>query len=360
MTMAIETTTIDEQKLEAFIGLAANEAGAALNAALVALGDELGLYKAMADGQPVDAATVAGRTGTHERYVLEWLNVQAASGFVLYDPETKTYTLPPEHAIVLADDSTPAAMGGNFQSVRAAVAATDQLIERFKDGEGLGWHEQHQCLWHGTDRSFAVGYNANLVSSWLPALDGVVDKLQAGASVADVGCGHGTSTILMAQAFPASRFVGFDYHEASVVTARERAAAAGVEDRVRFEVAGASDFGGEGYDLVAFFDSFHDLGDPVAAASRAAAVLAPGGTCMLVEPFAHDEVQDNINPVGRLYYGFSTLVCTPGSLSQPGRAGLGTQAGEARLREALQAGGFATVRRAAETELNLVLEARPA
>ena len=198
----------------------------------------------------------------------------------------------------------------------------------------------------------------NLVAAWLPALDGVFDKLQAGASVADVGCGHGTSTILMAQAFPASRFVGFDYHEASVATARERAAEAGVEDRVPFEVAGAADFAGEGYDLVAFFDAFHDLGDPVAAARHAAAVLAPGGSCMLVEPFAHDEVQDNINPIGRMYYGFSTLVCTPGSLSQPGRAGLGTQAGEARLREALQAGGFATVRRAAETELNLVLEAR--
>ena len=351
-------TNIDEQKLEAFIGHVATELGAALNAALVTLGDELGLYKAMADGQPVQPAELAARTGTQERYVREWLNVQAASGFVVYDPEAAAYVLPPEHALVLADDASPFSMIGAFQSANAAVAARERLPERFIDGEGVGWHEHHHGLWHGTERAFAVSYRAALVAEWLPALDGVVAKLEAGALVADVGCGHGASTILMAEAFPASRFVGVDYHAGSIETARERAEQAGVADRVSFQVAGAAEYDGEGYDLVAFFDSFHDLGDPLGAARHAAAKLAPGGTCMLVEPYAGDRVEDNLNPIGRLYYGYSTLVCTPGSLSQPGRAGLGTQAGEATLRDVLQAGGFGTVRRAAETPLNLVLEAK--
>jgi SAM-dependent methyltransferase len=351
-------TDIDEQKLEAFIGHAATEAGAALNAALVTLGDELGLYKAMADGQPVTPADLAARTGTQERYIREWLNVQAASGFVVYDEEAAGYVLPPEHALVLADDSSPFSLTGTFEAANAAVAVRDRLGERFVDGDGVGWHEHHHGLWHGTERSFAASYRTHLVAEWLPALDGVVEKLQAGARVADVGCGHGAATILMAQAFPASRFVGVDYHAVSIATARQRAVDEGVSDRVTFEVAGAADLAGEGYDLVAFFDAFHDLGDPLAAARRAAAALAPDGTCMLVEPYAGDRVEDNLNPIGRLYYGFSTLVCTPGSLSQPGRAALGTQAGEARLREVLEAGGFAAVRRAAETPLNLVLEAR--
>ena len=356
LIMAI--TDIDEQKLEAFIGHAATELGAALNAALVTLGDELGLYKAMADGQPVAPAELAARTGTQERYVREWLNAQAASGFVVYDAEAAAYVLPPEHALVLADESSPFLITGSFQSANAAVAARERLNERFVDGEGVGWHEHHHGLWHGVERAFAVGYRTSLVAEWLPALDGVVATLEAGGRVADVGCGHGASTVLMAEAFPASRFVGIDYHAESIATARERAEQAGVADRVTFEVAGAAEYAGEGYDLVAFFDSFHDLGDPLAAARHAAAALAPGGTCMLVEPFAGDRVEDNLNPIGRLYYGYSTLVCTPGSLSQPGRAALGTQAGEAALREVLQAGGFGAVRRAAETPLNLVLEAR--
>jgi len=351
-------TDIDEQKLEAFLGLAATEAGAALNAALVTLGDELGLYKAMADGQPVCPADLAARTGTQERYVREWLNAQAASGFVLYDEPADAYVLPPEHALVLADDTGPFSMTGTFQAANAAVAVRERLASRFTEGHGLGWHEQHHDLWHGTERGFAASYRAHLVAEWLPALGGVVEKLEAGALVADVGCGHGASAILMAQAFPRSRFVGVDYHAGSIEIARRRAAEAGVADRVSFQVAGAADYAGEGYDLVAFFDAFHDLGDPLAAARRAAAALAPGGTCMLVEPYAGDRVEDNLNPIGRLYYGFSTLVCTPGSLSQPGRAALGTQAGEARLREVLEAAGFGAVRRAAESPLNLVLEAR--
>ena len=349
-------TDIDEQKLEAFIGHAATEVGAALNVALVTLGDELGLYRAMADGQPVTPAELAARTGTQERYVREWLSTQAASGFVELDGDA--YVLPPEHALVLADDASPFSMTGTFQSANAAVAIRERLADRFTNGDGVGWHEHHHDLWHGTERAFATAYRTHLIAEWLPALDGVVAKLEAGALVADVGCGHGASAILMAVAFPASRFVGIDYHEGSIATARQRAAEAGVADRVSFEVAGAADLPGEDYDVVAFFDAFHDLGDPLAAARRAADALAPDGTLLVVEPFAGDTVEDNLNPIGRLYYGFSTLVCTPGSLSQPGAAGLGTQAGEARLAEVLRAAGFGEVRRAAESPLNLVLEAR--
>jgi SAM-dependent methyltransferase len=349
-------TDIDERKLEAFIGHAATEVGAALNVALVSLGDELGLYRAMADGQPLTPRELADRTGTQERYVREWLNTQAASGYV--ELAGGSYVLPPEHALVLADETSPFSMHGTFQSANAAVAIRERLLERFTNGEGVGWHDHHHDLWHGSERAFATTYRTHLLAEWLRALYGVVAKLEAGALVVDVGCGHGAASILLAEAFPASRFVGVDYHAGSIATARERAKQAGVGDRVTFDVAGAADFAGEGYDLVAFFDSFHDLGDPLAAARHAAAALAPGGTVMLVEPFAADQVEENLNPIGRLYYGFSTLVCTPGSLSQPGRAGLGTQAGEARLAEVLREGGFGRVRRAAATPLNLVLEAR--
>ncbi len=348
-------TDIDEAKLEAFVGHVATELGAAVNAALVLIGDQLGLFRAMADSQPVSSEELAARTGTQERYVREWLAAQAASGFLEYGEAG--YMLPPEHALVLADPTSPFEMIGAFQSGNAAVAARERVAERFLTGEGLGWHEHHHGLFHGVERAFAVGYRASLVAEWLPALDGVVERLEAGGSAADVGCGHGISTVLMAQAFPASHFVGIDYHAESIATARERAAEAGVSN-VEFHVAGADEIPGSGYDLVAFFDSFHDLGDPLAAARSAASALAPGGRCMLVEPFAGDRVEDNLHPVGRFYYAMSTLVCTPGSLSQPGRAGLGTQAGEARLAEVLRAGGFGAVRRAAETPLNLVLEAR--
>ena len=348
-------TDIDETKLEAFVGHVATELGAAVNAALVLIGDQLGLYRAMADGQPVSSAELASRTGTQERYVREWRAAQAASGFL--ELGDAGYVLPAEHALVLADPTSPFEMIGAFQSGNAAVAAREQVAERFVSGEGLGWHEHHHVLFHGVERAFAVGYRASLVAEWLPALDGVVEKLEAGGSAADVGCGHGASTILMAQAFPAARFVGIDYHVESIAVARERAAEAGVEN-VEFHVAGAGEIPGSGYDLVAFFDSFHDLGDPLAAARSAVSVLAPDGRCMLVEPFAGDRVEDNLHPIGRFYYAMSTLVCTPGSLSQPGRAGLGTQAGEAKLAEVLLTGGFGAVRRAAETPLNLVLEAR--
>jgi 2-polyprenyl-3-methyl-5-hydroxy-6-metoxy-1,4-benzoquinol methylase len=352
-------TDIDEAKLEAFLGHAATELGAALNVALVTLGEELGLYRAMADGQPVTPAELAERTGTQERYVREWLHAQTASGFIIYDEDVAAFVLPPEHALVLADESSPYQMLGSFQATNAAVAMRERIAERFIDGEGIGWHEHHHGMFHGTDRAFATAYRNFLLTEWLPALDGVVEKLEAGAKVADIGCGHGASTILMAQAFPNSRFVAIDYHAESIEIARQRAEQAGVADRVTFEVAGAADLPGSGYDLVAFFDALHDLGDPLAAARRASAALAPGGVCMIVEPLAGDSVVENINPVGRFFYGMSTLVCTPGSLSQPGRAGLGTQAGQAALAEVLIAGGFGTVRRVAESPLNMVLEARP-
>jgi SAM-dependent methyltransferase len=354
----MSTIAFDEAQAEAFLNKLVVEAGAAINAALIRLGDALGLYRAMADGAPVSAAELAARTDTHERYVREWLNAQAAGDIVTYDPPTDTYTLPPEHAISLADESSPIAQGGVFQSVVAAIRAEDRVREAFRTGEGVGWHEHHCGLFHGTERAFGVTYRTALVADWIPKLDGVEEKLRRGARVADVGCGHGLGTILLAQAYPNSVFVGFDYHRASVEVARERAAAEGVADRVRFAVAGAGDFPGGDYDLVVHFDALHDLGDPVAAARRVRETLAPDGTWMIVEPLAGDRVQDNLNPLGRIRYGFSTLVCTPGSLSQPGRAGLGTLAGEAKLAEVARAGGFGSVRRAAENELNMVLEAR--
>ena len=351
--------TIDETRVEAFVGQVATDVGAALNTALVALGDRLGLYRAMADAQPVSAADLAARTSTHERYVREWLNTQAASGYVTYDPASDRYTLPAEHAFVLADESSPVALAGMFHAAGAVIDGRGRVEERFRSGGGVGWHEHHDGLFCGTERAFAANYRAQLVQAWLPALDGVVAKLERGARVADVGCGHGASAILMAQAFPASTFDGFDTHAASIETARRRAAEAGVADRVRFSVAGAGDYPGEGYDLVCFFDALHDMGDPAGAARRARGALAADGTALIVEPYAGDEIEDNLNPVGRFYYGMSTLVCTPGALSQPGGVALGTQAGEARLTEVLREGGFTQVRRAAETPLNLVLEARP-
>jgi SAM-dependent methyltransferase len=349
---------IDEARIEAFMGQVAADVGAAVSVALVSVGDRIGLYRAMGDSAPVTAAVLAERTGTHERYVREWLNNQAAGGYVTYDPAADTYTLPPEHAYVLADETSPLAKAGMFQAAAAAVESRDKVAERFLTGGGLGWHEHHDDMFHGTERAFGSSYRMSLVAEWLPALDGVLEKLERGATVADVGCGHGASAILLAQAFPASRFVGFDYHAESIEIARERAREAGVADRVSFEIAAADAYPAAGYDVVAFFDSLHDLGDPVGAALHAHAALADDGTCLVVEPAAGDRIEDNLNPVGRFYYGVSTLVCTPGSLSQPGAAGLGTQAGWAKLRDVLAAGGFGSIRRAAENPFNFVIEAR--
>jgi len=353
------TQTIDDAKLEAFLEQILNEAGAAMNAALVRIGDALGLYRAMGDAQPVSAATLARRTETHERYVREWLNGQAAGGFVTYDPDTDRYTLPAEHAVVLADELSPFAQAGLFQAITASIRAEERMIDAFRTGGGLGWHEHHHDLFHGVERLFGVVYRTSLVDEWIPALDGVEEKLHAGALVADVGCGHGLSTVLLAEAFPNSRFEGYDVHEASIEVARRRAEEAGVADRVTFEIAAADAYPRRGYDLVTVFDALHDMGDPAGAARHIRSTLDPDGTWMIVEPSAGDRIEENFHPLGRLRYGFSTLVCTPGSLSQDGRAGLGTLAGGVRLSEIVTGAGFSSVRRAAETPFNMVLEARP-
>jgi SAM-dependent methyltransferase len=358
MAVTEQPPAIDERKLGAFMNQAVGELGATLGAALVVIGDRLGLYKAMAGAGPLTSTQLAERTGTTERYVREWLNAQAAGGYVTYDPATKTYELPPEQALALADESSPFFVCGAFQGFASLVRDEPKIREAFKSGAGVGWHEHHHDLFEGTERFFRTGYNTHLVGEWIPALDGVEAKLRAGARVADVGCGLGASTILMAKAFPASQFTGFDYHAESIEAARGRAEDAGVGDRVRFEVAPASGFPGT-YDFVCMFDCLHDMGDPVGAARQVRGALDEGGTWLIVEPFAGDNVEDNLNPIGRVYYGASTLVCTPASLSQEVGLGLGAQAGEARLRDVVTAGGFTRFRRATETPFNIVLEARP-
>jgi SAM-dependent methyltransferase len=359
MTVLDEPAAIDGQKLEQFVFRAVDEVGATLNAALVVMGDKLGLYRALAGAGPLTPVELARRAGVNERLVREWLNAQAAGGYVEYDPNGGTYNLPPEQTVALTDESSPAYLPGFFQVALGSVIDSPHVIEAARDGGGFGWHEHSHDVFEGCERFFRPGYNANLIPSWLPALDGVVEKLEAGATVADIGCGHGASTILMAQAFPNSTFVGSDYHAGSIETARERAEAAGVADRVRFEATPAAEHPGTGYDLVTMFDCLHDMGDPVGAARQVHRLLAPEGTWLIVEPMAGDRVEDNLNPVGRAYYGFSTFLCTPASLSQDVGLALGAQAGEARIKDVVSAGGFTRFRRAAETPFNLVFEARP-
>jgi 2-polyprenyl-3-methyl-5-hydroxy-6-metoxy-1,4-benzoquinol methylase len=349
--------TLDPKKLDEFLGKVVGDAGAAMSAALVVVGDRLGLYRARA-GAPATAAELAARTGTAERYVQEWLDAQASGGYLAYDPGDGRYALPPEQATALADESSPAFVPGLFQVTQAIWAAVERMADRFRSGAGLPWGEHHRCLFEGTERFFRSGYVGNLVSAWLPALDGVVARLERGGKVADVGCGLGASTILMAQAFPRSRFYGFDSHAPSIELARRRAADAGVEDRVTFEAASATDIPGKDYDLVAHFDCLHDMEDPAGAARAARSALAADGTWMLVEPFASDRREENHNPVGRVFYSASTMICVPHSLSRRGPA-LGAQAGEARLRAIVEQGGFSRFRRATQTPFNLILEARP-
>jgi SAM-dependent methyltransferase len=350
-------TAPDPAKLDAFIGQIVGDAGAAMSAALVVLGDRLGLYKALATG-PATAAQLAQRTGTAERYVQEWLDAQAASGYVRYARDHETYELPPEQATAFADELSPAFVPGFFQLMHAMWSAVDRIAEKFRSGDGLPWGEHHHCLFEGTERFFRASYRGNLISSWLPSLDGVVAKLERGAKVADVGCGLGASAILMAQAFPKSRFFGYDSHPRSIELARQRAADAGVGDRVTFDVASSTAVPGRDYDLVCHFDCLHDMENPAGAARRVKEVLAPGGTWMIVEPFAADRREDNHNPVGRVFYSASTMLCVPHSLSQRGPA-LGAQAGEGRLRRIAEEAGFGRVRRATATPFNLVLEAQP-
>lgn len=349
---------IDEGRLNAFVGRMLGDMGATLSAALVVVGDRLGLYKALAEAGPMDATTLARRTGTAERYVREWLAAQAASGYVAYEATTQSFHLEPEQAMVFADEASPVFLAGFFEIAEATFRSIPKIAEAFRSGRGVGWHEHHRCLFCGTERFFRTSYRHHLVAEWLPALDGVVEKLQRGATVADVGCGHGASTILMAKAYPESRFFGFDYHLPSIEQAREAADAACVAGRVTFEVAAAKDFPAHGYDLVTFFDCLHDMGDPAGAAAHVRSALAQDGTWLIVEPFAHDCLADNLNPVGRIYYAASTMICTPASLSQEVGLALGAQAGESRLREVVTAGGFSRFRRATETPFNLVLEAR--
>ena len=350
---------IDTDKLMAFVFRAVDEVGATLGCALVHLGDRLGYYRDLAAHGPTTPEELAARTGTALPYAREWLNAEAAAEVVEHDESSGRYTLPPEHAVALTDESSPAYLPGFFQIALGTVRDADRVIEAARSTTGVGWHERHTDVHEGCERFFRPGYAANLVAGWLPALDGVVDRLQAGARVADIGCGHGSSTVLMAEAFPRSTFVGSDYHAQSVATAQERAGAAGVGDRVRFEVAAATEVGGAGYDLVTMFDCLHDMGDPVGAARHVRDVIAPDGTWMIVEPVAGDRVSDNLNPVGRVYYGFSTLLCTPASLSQPVGAALGTQAGPSRIRDVVTEAGFTRFRLAAQTPFNNVFEVRP-
>ena len=350
---------IDQAKLEKFMGQAVGEMGAAMNAALVILGERLGLYKAMAGAGPMTSAELAQKTGTAERYVREWLAAQAAGGYVAYDAATGRYTLPDEQAFALAVEDGPAYLPGAFQIISAVFKDQPRIAEAFRTGNGVGWHEHDSDLFEGTERFFRPNYAANLVSSWIPALDGVEAKLRAGAKVADVGCGHGASTVLMAQAYPKSQFVGFDYHAPSIEHAWKKALHAGVQDRVGFQIAWAKGFPGKGYDLVAFFDCLHDMGDPAGAAAHVRETLAPSGTWMIVEPYAGDRLEENLNPVGRVFYCASTMICTPASRSQEVGLALGAQAGEARIRDVVTGAGFTHFRRAAQTPFNLVFEARP-
>jgi SAM-dependent methyltransferase len=350
---------IDENRLNEFMGKVVGDVGAAMSAALVVVGDRLGLYRAMAAAGPMTPSQLATATDTSERYVREWLNAQAAGGYVAYDSTAMTYSLPPEQAFALAEDLSPASCAGIFMVARAMWDAVERTTENFRTGAGLAWGEHHACLFEGTERFFRAGYIGNLLSSWIPALDGVKAKLEAGARVADVGCGLGASTLLMAKAFPRSRFVGFDSHKESIELARTRAANAGVGDRVAFEVANSVSFPGTKYDLIAHFDCLHDMEDPVGAARHAHRALAKDGTWMIVEPLASDRAEENHTPVGRVFYSASTMLCIPHSLSQRGPA-LGAQAGESKIRGVVvEGGGFTRFRKAAQTPFNIILEARP-
>src|SRR5580658_9345454 len=346
------------ERLNAFMGRFVGDLGAAVHAGMVVIGERLGLYKALA-AHPMTSAELASKTATDERYVREWLASQAAGGYVTYDEQTNKFSLTEEQAFALANEDSPAYLPGAFQLALGSLAAVPRIADSFRNGAGMGWHEHDDGVFHGCERFFRPGYAANLVSSWIPALHDVKQKLEAGARVADVGCGKGASTILMAKAFPNSQFFGFDYHDQSIAGARESAKRQGVGDRVTFEVAPAKGYPGKDYDLVTVFDCLHDMGDPAGASAHVLKSLKPDGTWMIVEPFANDDLKDNLNPVGRVYYSFSTLLCTPCSRSQEVGLCLGAQSGEARIKQVVTSAGFTRFRRAAETPFNIVYEARP-
>jgi SAM-dependent methyltransferase len=349
---------VNQDRLNTFMGKMLGDVGAAMGASLMLVGDKLGLYRALAAEGPLTPAELAQATNTSERYIREWLSAQAASGYVEYDGATGKFSMTPEQTLVLGDDDSPVFMGAVGSLVAATLLDEPKISDAFKTGKGVGWNQRSECLFCGTARFFRTGYKHHLVQEWLPALDGVVEKLERGAKVADIGCGHGVSTRLMAEAFPNSRFFGFDYHAGSIDTARQAARDAGLGDRVRFDVHSAKTYPAEGFDLACFFDCLHDMGDPVGAMKHVRETMAADGTCMLVEPFAGDRLEDNLNPIGRIYYSASTMICTPASLDQEVGMALGAQAGQARLREVARQGGLTRFRRATETPFNLILEAR--
>src|ERR1700688_4712509 len=349
---------VNPDTLNPFMGKRVGDIGTAMNASLMLIGDKLGLYKTLAAKGPINSSELAQLTGTSERYVREWLAAQAASGYVEYDAASGKFSMQPEQALALADDDSPVFMGAVGNLVAAPCLAEPKISEAFKTGGGVGWNKRSECLFCGTARFFRTGYKHHLVQEWLPALDGVVDKLKRGAKVADVGCGHGVSTRLMAEAFPNSRFHGYDYHPGSIEAARQSAKDAGLGDRLRFDVDSAKTHPAEGYDLVCFFDCLPDMGDPVGSMKHVRETMAADGTCMLVEPFANDRLEDNLNPIGRIFYAASTVICTPASLDQEIGLALGAQAGEAPPREGANKGGLTRFRRATETPFNLILEAR--
>ena len=351
--------TVNPDKLNAFMGRMLGDLGALANSVLVHLGDQLGLYKALSQSGPTTPAALARQTETTERLVREWLSAQAAQGYVSYDKASGEFSLSPEQTLVFADEDSPVFMAGFFDVARGLFDDTPKIIKAFKTDGKLAWDQHNGCLFCGTRRLFRPVYSQHLVNEWLPALDGVVDKLQRGAVVADVGCGHGASTILMAKAFPNSTFYGYDYHPDSIRAAQEAARDEGLADRISFEVGAAKSFPAKGFDLICFFDCLHDMGDPVGAARHVREALKADATWLIVEPFAHDKLEDNLNPFGALFYAASTVVCTPASLSQEVGLALGAQAGEARIKKVATEGGFGHFRRAAETRFNLVFEAKP-
>ncbi|HET7606431.1 MAG TPA: class I SAM-dependent methyltransferase [Sphingomicrobium sp.] len=354
-----QTMEPDPQKLENFMHKMVGDMAAAISGSLVITGTKLGLYKALAEIGPASSAELAQRLDLDERYVREWLSAQAASGFVDYDAESGRFSLNAEQRMALSNEDSPVYVAPAFELIASTYIDEPKITDAFRSGEGVGWHEHHECLFHGTEKFFRPGYRANLVAGWIPALDGVFDKLRSGAKVADIGCGHGASTIILAEAFPNSAFFGFDYHDRSIERAREAAKEAGGLENVRFEVSSAKEAPGHDFDLVCTFDCLHDMGDPVGAARHIREMLKPDGTFMIVEPRAGDELTENLNPVGRMYYSASTMICTPGSKAQEVGLALGAQAGEKRLSAVLHEAGFTTVRRAAETPFNMVMEARP-
>ncbi len=350
---------MNEQRLHEFVGQVLDDLGGAFSLGLVRIGTALGLYKKLQEKGSLTSIELANATGLHERYVREWLSHHAASNYVTYDPATQCFTLPEEQAAVFADEDSPVYLADAFECAAAYVENQPKVQSAFVTGAGVGWGNQAGCLFCAVARFFRPGYNTNIVQQWLPSLEGVVEKLDRGARVADVGCGHGYSTVMMAEAFPNSEFIGFDFHADSIEDARRHAETHGTCANVHFEVATATQYPGKDYDLVTCFDCLHDMGNPVGAASHIHGSLKKDGTWMIVEPFAHDALEDNLNPVGRLYYAASTLVCVPASLDQEVGTALGAQAGEGRLREVVNAGGFQHFRRATETPFNLILEARP-